>query len=124
MRCFICATNAITDERQCHTCRALLPIAEKMEYVHFERDGRFERDAMSPAFTLTHEPEVPFWVSESNLNLRVENCTVVEVKAHNVKVLLVIEDGGNVLVSAYPVHMPFSRVVTRWLFGAVGGLGA
>lgn len=75
---------------------------------------RIVRDVRDAASTLKHEPRVPLWVSRSDLT-RMPACTVVEVEAYDVKVLLVVKENGEVLASAKPAHMPLSSVVAERL---------
>lgn len=79
--------------------------------------GTGEHHAPPPAAaasTLNYEPVVPFWISKEALEKKAA-CTVVEVEAHGVKVLLIINDKGEVKVSVWPTHMPFSRLVAMIL---------
>jgi len=92
----------------CNHCKALKPVVSLMERVNITRPPA------AAASTLNYEPVVPFWISEETLKKK-GACTVVEVEAHGFKVLLIINDKGEVKVSAWPTHMPFLRLVAMTL---------
>lgn len=65
----------------CNHCKALMPVVSRMERMNITRPPA------AAASTLNHEPVVPFWISKEALEKKAA-CTVVEVEAHGVKVLL------------------------------------
>lgn len=85
--------NNTTKRETCTMCSALLPIVSPIEYVNLTRR------AADDNFVVRHDLSVPLWVPDGVLEGE-PACTVVEVEAYGVKVLLVVCEDGKVKASA------------------------
>jgi hypothetical protein len=89
----------MTRRETCVMCSALLPTVLRIEQVNLTRraadDSSVER----------HELRVPLWVPD-DVSRRELACTVVEVEAFGVKVLLIVREDDEVKASAMAMPIP------------------